>query len=116
MNTPQTPNPQQTLTQNILNQIGMYTSIASKAVLQAQQEGVGQSGETKSQLALRIVHTGLQTAGLVVPGAAGAAQAEQALEPIFVPLFTSLVNIFRQHGHPAFTQAPPPSPAPASGQ
>jgi hypothetical protein len=33
-----------------------------------------------------------------------------------VPLFTSLVNIFRQHGHPAFTQAPPPSPAPASGQ
>jgi hypothetical protein len=103
----------------IMANIYKYTELAASAVLQAQQEGVGQPGETKSQIALGIVHAGLQTAGLVVPGAAGAAEAERTLEPIFAPLFKSIVNIFRSYGHPAFANPPAPSPAnpaPASGQ
>jgi hypothetical protein len=103
----------------IMSDIYRYTGLAATAVLQAQQEGVGQDGQSKSQLALSIVHAGLKGAGLFVPGVAGAAMAEQQLEPIFVPLFTSLVNMFRSHGHPAFANPPAPSPAtpaPASGQ
>jgi hypothetical protein len=120
MSTPQTPQQptgqRQSAFASIMSDVYKYVGLASTAVLQAQQEGVGQDGQTKSQLALSIVHAGLKGAGLFVPGVAGAAVAEQQLEPIFVPLFTSLVNLFRAHGHPAFTN-PAPSPAPpASGQ
>lgn len=95
---------------SIMENVYKYTGLAASAVLQAQQEGVGQSGQTKSQMALSIVHAGLKGAGLFVPGVAGLAIAEPQLEPIFVPLFTSLVNLFRHQGHPAFQQAPSPTP------
>jgi hypothetical protein len=121
MSTPQTPQQPPQRQSNfaaIMGDIYKYTGLAATAVLQAQQEGVGLDGQTKSQMALSIVHAGLKGAGLFVPGVAGATVAEQQLEPIFVPLFTSFVNLFRAHGHPAFTNpAPSPaSPAPASGQ
>jgi hypothetical protein len=118
--TPQNPQPpqHQSTFAAIMGDVYKYTGLAATAVLQAQAEGVGQDGETKQQMALSIVHAGLKGAGLFVPGVAPAAVAEQQLEPIFIPLFTSLVNMFRAHGHPAFTNpAPSPaSPAPASGQ
>lgn len=114
--TPQQPGQHPSAFASIMSDIYRYTGLAATAVLQAQQEGVGQDGQTKSQMALSIVHAGLKGAGLFVPGIAGASVAEQQLEPIFVPMFTSLVNLFRAHGHPAFTN-PAPSPAtPASGQ
>lgn len=106
-------NPQQNQVGNVLEQVHKYTDIAAQAVLRAQQEGIGQSGQTKAQIALGIVRTGLHTAGLIVPGVAAAAAAEQQLEPIMLPLFTSLVNIFRKHGHPEFQQPQqPPSTDP----
>lgn len=109
-------NPAQTKTQNVLDQISRITQLAASAVLQAQQAGVGQSGDTKKQMALKIVHVGLQSAGVFIPGITAASNAEAQLEPIFVPLFTSFVNLFRSHGHPAFANpaitptAPPSNP------
>lgn len=103
MNTPQTPQnpspePRIPLNQEILNEMHKYVDIAAHAVTSAETQGVGKPGATKAQIALGIANTAAETAGLIVPGAGAAITGAEALEPIFMPLFTSFVNLFKKKG------------------
>lgn len=109
MTTPATPSkpPMNTI---IMNDVNKYVLLAAAAVQEAQKQGVGQPGATKAQIALGLVHSGLTIGGNFVPGLGAAGMAIESLEPIFLPLFTGLVNLFRHKQVPAFVA--PASPAP----
>jgi hypothetical protein len=114
---PQTPNPnQQQSPQQIVqahpvfnpqalasqSDVNKYLTIASNAVLAAQNIGMGQPGTTKKQIAMGIIGDALQVTGAVVPGAGPAVQLTQQLIPVLSPLVDSLVSLFKSFKHPAF--------------